>query len=57
MADKSTLRKMRKQLIEDILSVMRSAVDTYNDSDDKIEQEYAAETINFCERLLHATHF
>ncbi len=53
MADKSTLRKMKKQLVQDVLSTMHKAVETYFDGDNREDCEYASQTINFCKILLN----
>ena len=57
MADKSTLRKMKKQLVQDVLSTMHNAVDTYFDGDNREDCEYASHTINFCKNLLNDMNF
>ena len=57
MADKSTLRKMKKQLIHDVLSTMHNAVDTYFDSDNREDCDYASHIINSCTKLLDDMNF
>ena len=53
MADKSTLREMKKQLVQNVISTMLNAVDTYFDSNNREDCEYASQTINFCKNLLN----
>ena len=57
MVNKSTLRKMKKQLIHDVLSTMHNAVDTYFDGDNREDCEYASRTINRCKNLLNDINF
>ena len=57
MADKSTLRKMKKQLVQDVLSTMHNAVGTYFDGDNREDCDYASQTINFCKKLLDDINF
>ena len=57
MVDKSTLRSMKKQIIHDVLSTMRNALDVYYNGDNREDCEYAASTINFCKSLLNHMNF
>ncbi len=57
LADKSSLRARKKLLVQDVLSTMHNAVDTYFDGDNREDCEYAAKIINFCKVLLNDMNF
>lgn len=48
---------MKKQIIHDVLSTMRNALDVYYNGDNREDCEYAASTINFCKSLLNHMNF
>ena len=52
MADKSSLRKKRMQIIDDILWLFYEANGVFHSTDDNEEFCVAASTINFCKNLL-----
>lgn len=57
MAGISTLRKVKKQIVRDVLSTMRNAVEVYFDAENKDERDYAASTLNICKNLLNDMNF
>lgn len=57
LADISTLRSMKKQILHDVLSTMRNANDVYFDAENKDEHDYAASTLNICKNLLNDMNF
>ena len=57
MADKSSLRADKKQLVLDIFSLMYNAVEVYFNGDNRDDCEYAAATINFGKNLLNDMNF